>query len=136
MDPITAIGLLASLAELIRASNSMLEMVRRLKDSDGELENLVDDIAIFAESLKGCDRVLRSRQAIHNISPMVIQKAIEDGAKSIRDLQGHVDQVTSSNNPTMRRLRWMQIRPRLQKLQSTLREHIVMLQSFVSLAHT
>lgn len=63
MDPITAIGLLASLSNLIEASNSLLTIIKSFKDGDQELLGLFNDVLVYAEALKGFDRVLRSRQS-------------------------------------------------------------------------
>lgn len=78
MDPVTAIGLLGSLANLIQASHSLLKIVKSFRDGERELLELFNDIAIFEEALRGFDRVLRSRQTTHNISVSVIENAFEE----------------------------------------------------------
>ncbi|KAK3324477.1 ankyrin repeat protein [Cercophora scortea] len=136
MDPITALSLLASLSELIRVSNGALSMVHRFKDGERELKDVSNDLAVFTESLTGCDRVLRSRHAKHGISPIVIRGAIDEGLVTIQDLQTHLQSINNDSSPTKRRLKWMQNRSYFKKLHDRFRDQIMMLQTFVSLAHT
>ncbi|KAK3687880.1 ankyrin repeat protein [Podospora appendiculata] len=136
MDPITALSLLASLSELIRVSNGALSIVHRFKDAEGELKDISNNVAVFTESLKGCDRVLRSRHAKHGISPTVIRGAIDEGLDAIRDLQTHLEKINNGSSATKQRLKWMQNRSYFKKLHDRFRNQIMMLQSFVSLAHT
>ncbi|MCJ1358222.1 MAG: hypothetical protein MMC33_008221 [Icmadophila ericetorum] len=86
MDPVTAIGLLASVANLIQASDAILEVMKSFKDGERELLELCYDVSVFEEALKGFDRVLRSRQTRHNISGSVINSALEDGFATIQEL--------------------------------------------------
>jgi len=62
MDPVTVIGLVASIASLVKASKGILGMIKNFKDGDKDLAILAKDVAVFEETLKGFDRVLRSRQ--------------------------------------------------------------------------
>ena len=90
MDPVTAIGLLASVANLIQASDAILEVMKSFKDGERELLELCYDVSVFEEALKGFDRVLRSRQTRHNISGSVINSALEDGFATIQELDKRV----------------------------------------------
>ena len=136
MDPITAIGLLASISSLIEASNSVLKAIKSFKDSEKDLLELFNDISIFGEALKGFDRVLRSRQIRHNISEQVINNALEEGLATIREIERRLAQISSSELSTIRRMKWVQHKASFKKLHERLKDQIVLLQSFLALAHT
>ena len=135
MDPITAIGLLASLSSLIKASNSLLEVVKTFKDGDKELLELFNDVSVFEEALKGFDRVLRSRQTKHNISATVISKALEEASRTIQELESKLVHMFKSDVSPVRRMKWVQHKSSLIKLHERVKEQSTMLQSFISLAH-
>jgi hypothetical protein len=136
MDPITAIGLLASLSGLINASNSVLNIMKSFKEGEKELLELFNDVSVFEEALKGCDRVLRSRQTRHNISEKVIHGALEEGFATMQDLENRLVQISKHGVSTMRRMKWVQNKPSVKKLHDRIKEQSKMLQSFVALAHT
>lgn len=136
MDPITAIGLLASLSSLIKASNSVLKLMKSFRDGERELLELVSAVSVFEEGLKGCDRVLRSRQTKHNISPRVINSALEEGFATIHDLDKRLVQLSKYDFSAVRRMKWVQHKPSFRKLHDRLKEQSTTLQSFVALAHT
>ncbi len=135
MDPITALGLLASLSSLIKASNSLLEVVKSFKDGDKELLELFNDVSVFAEALKGFDRVLRSRQTKHNISATVISKALEEASRTIEELESKLIHMSKSEVSPVRRMKWVQHKSSLIKLHERVKEQSAMLQSFLALAH-
>ncbi|KAI4267065.1 MAG: hypothetical protein L6R38_008425 [Xanthoria sp. 2 TBL-2021] len=135
MDPITAIGLLASLSNLIQASNSLLKVLKSFKDGDKELLELFNDVSVFAEALKGFDRVLRSRQTNHKISTTVISNALEEASKTIQELESKLTHVSSSGSSTMRRVKWVQHKTSINKLHGHVKDQSTMLQSFLALAH-
>ena len=135
MDPITALGLLASLSSLIKASNSLLEVVKSFKDGDKELLELFNDVSVFEEALKGFDRVLRSRQTKHNISPTVISKALEEASRTIEELESKLIHMSKSEVSPVRRMKWVQHKSSLIKLHERVKEQSAMLQSFLALAH-
>lgn len=136
MDPITVIGLLASLSSLIKACRSAIKLIESLKDGDKELQELLSNISLFAEALKGFDRVLRSRQTIHGISGSAIGTALDDAEMTIKELEGRLLQLSSVEVSAVRRVRWIQNKSRVKKLQDRLKEQNAMLQSFLALAHT
>lgn len=136
MDPITAIGLLASLCSLIEASNSLRKVIKSFRDGENEIRDLFNDVSVFEEALKGFDRVLRSRQTIHNISGKVIDSALQEGFATIQNLERRLIQISKSGVPAMRRMKWVQNKPSLKKLHERLKEQSTMLQSFLSLAQT
>ncbi|KAL8908685.1 MAG: hypothetical protein Q9207_000653 [Kuettlingeria erythrocarpa] len=135
MDPITAIGVLASLSNLIQASNSLLKVLKSFKHGDNELLELFNDVSIFAEALKGFDRVLRSRQTCHGISTTVIIKALGEAFKTIQELESKLTHLTRSESSTIRRMKWVQHKTSLTKLHGHLKDQATMLQSFLTLAH-
>ena len=135
MDPISAIGVLASLSSLIKASDTLLGVAKSIRNAEKELRELYNDLAIFQEALKGFDRVLRSRQTRHNISGEVIHNAVQEASATIEDLENRLGQIISSNVSSLRSLRWAQHKSSLKKVHERLREQSTMLQSFLALAH-
>ena len=135
MDPITAIGLLASLSQLIQSSNDLLRLIKSFKDADKELLELFNDMSIFDEALKGFDRVLRSRQTQHNISEKVINSALEEAFLTVKDLETRLLQMSKSESSTMRRMKWLQHKSSVNKLHDRIKAQSAMLQSFLALAH-
>ena len=135
MDPITALGMLASLSSLIGASNSLLEILKSFKDGEKEIIDLFNDISIFAEALKGFDRVLRSRQTNHEISTTVISKALEDASRTIQELEKKMAHISKFESTAMRRMKWVQHKSSLTRLHDRVKEQSTMLQNFLTLAH-
>lgn len=135
MDPISAIGVLASLSSLIETSNSVLKLVKGFKNGEKELLELYSDISVFEEALKGLDRVLRSRQTRHNVSGKVISSALEESYTTIQDLEKRLVQISNSEVSAIRRMKWAQNKSSLKKLHERLKEQSTMLQSFLALVH-
>ena len=135
MDPITALGLLSSVSQLIQASNSLLELLKAFKDAEKELLELFNDVSNFHEALKGFDRVLRSRQTRHNISGKVINSSIEDAFATIQEVEARLVQISKSEVSPMRRVKWVQHKSSIKKLHDRIKEQRAMLQSFLALAH-
>ena len=102
MDPITALGLMSSVSQLLQASSSLLELIKTFGDAEKEFTELFNDVLVFDEALKGFDRVLRSRQAKHNISEKVIESALEDAFATIQDLEIRLLQLSKSGTSLMR----------------------------------
>lgn len=136
MDPVSALGLLASLSSLIKASNSLLDAVKGIKDAEKDFLELYNDLAIFDEALKGFDRVLRSRQTRHNLSRDVVYSAVEEASKTIQDLDSRLLQIAKTDVSAVRRLKCAQHKSSLKKSHDRLKEQSTMLQSFLALAHT
>jgi len=134
MDPITVIGLLASLSNLIQASNSLLEIAKSFRHGDRELLELLNDVSVFEEALKGFDRVLRSRQTKHNISATVISRALEEASTTIQELESKLVDMSKSEALAVRRMKWVQHKSSLNKLHERMKDQGTMLQSFLSLA--
>ena len=135
MDPITAIGLVSSVSQLLQATGSLLELIKTFKDAEKEMVEIFNDISMFDEALKGFDRVLRSRQTKHNISGRVINSALEDAFATIHDLEMRLVQMSKSEVSPLRRMKWVQHRSSLKKLHDRIKEQRAMLQSFLALAH-
>ena len=136
MDPITAFGLLSSLSSLIEASSSLLKILRTFKDGDRELLDLFNDVSVFQEALKGFNRVLRRRQTKHQISTTVISKALEEASRTLQALERKLIQMSKYEVLVIRRMKWVQHKSSLIKLHERVKEQSIMLQSFLSLAHT
>ena len=135
MDPITALGLLSSLSELIQASNSLVKLIRTFIDAEREFLELFNDVTHFTEALKGFDRVLRSRQTKHNISGKVINSALEDALATIQEMEKRLRQMSKHEVSPVRRMKWVQHRSSLKKLHDRIKEQSTMLQGFLALAH-
>jgi hypothetical protein len=135
MDPITVIALLASLASLIKASKSIVGVIETLNEGDRELNELLSDILVFTEALKGFDRVLRSRQAVHHISGSVVRSAIDSASETIKNLTGRLLLLSNTEILTIRRMRWAQHKSNLKTLHERLKEHNTVLQTFLALTH-
>jgi len=135
MDPISVIGLLASLSSLIQASNTLLGVMRNLKDAEKEILELYNDVSVFEEALKGFDRVLRSRQTRHNVSTDVINNALQEGSATIQDLGIRLVQIFKCNVSAVRRIKWAQQKSSLTRAHERLKGQSTMLQSFLALAH-
>ncbi|KAL9029778.1 MAG: hypothetical protein Q9196_002020 [Gyalolechia fulgens] len=101
MDPITALGLLASAAQLIQASNSLRRLMTSFKDAERDLRELSNDVYVFDEALKGFDRVLRSRQTRHNVSGKVrydlnTYRMVSEGSDAMRSVKhGNLERLKS-----------------------------------------
>lgn len=135
MDPVTVIGLLASLTNLIHASRATLRVVDSFKDADRELLSLSNDVSVFAEALSGFERVLRSRQTIHRISPSVIETMLANSLDTIHTLDDRLQQMSNSSVSTVRRVRWVQGASAVKKLHDRLKELNMMLQTFLAITH-
>ena len=135
MDPFSALGLLASLSSLIRASDSLLDLLKSFKDGEKEVLDLFKDVSVFSEALKGFDRVLRSRQTNHKISSTVISSALEDASRTIQELEKKLLHLSKFENTAMRRMKWVQHKSSLTKLHDRVKEQSTVLQSFLALAH-
>jgi hypothetical protein len=135
MDPITVIGLVGSLCSLIEASNSLRKVIKSFRDGEKDILELYNDVSIFEEALKGFDRILRSRQAIHNISEKVIDSALQESFATIQDLEKRLVQIFRSDMPAIWRMKWVQHKSSFRKLHERLKEQSTMLQSFLALAH-
>lgn len=135
MDPLTAIGLLASLSNLIQASNGLLNVAKSFKDGDKELRELFTDVSVFEEALKGFNRVLRSRQTKHHISAMVIQDALDEAFATVQDLESKLLQMSKSEVSAVRRMKWVQHKSSMKKLHERLKGQSNTLQCFLTIAH-
>lgn len=135
MDPITALGLISSVSQLLQASGSLLELIKTFKHAEKDFFELFNDVSVFNEALKGFDRVLRSRQTKHNISGKVISGALQDASATIHDLEMRFIQMSKSEVSPVRRMKWVQHKSSLKKLHDRIKEQSAMLQSFLALAH-
>ena len=60
MDPVTIIGLLGSITNLVCTSKSTLELTGQFMEGKADSRTLSSDLSLFAEALTGFERVLRS----------------------------------------------------------------------------
>lgn len=135
MDPITAIGLISSVAQLVQCSETVINLIRTFKDADRDLSDLSSDIATFAEALKCFDRVLRSKHALHRVSAPVFESVITQSRKLLLELESKLKQISSNEMTALRRARWVQHRSSIMKLHTRLKEQNAMLQTFLSITH-
>ncbi|KAG5293933.1 ankyrin repeat protein [Histoplasma capsulatum G186AR] len=135
MDPVSAIGLIASIGTLLKASKGTLDLIKSYKHAPKDLFELVHDLEIFEEALRGFDRVLRSRQTKHNISEKILRTAINDGSATVKDLEKRIKQVYKTENSSLRRVRFVQNKSHFETLAKQIKSQCAQLHSFVSLAH-
>lgn len=136
MDPVSVIGLLGALCNLLDLSNKLYQIAKNFKEGDRDLLELCHDVSFFAEALKGFDRVLRSRQTNHNISTSVISKALEESTWTIQEIQSKLSHISKSESSAVRRMKWLQNKSTVKKLHERVKTQSSMLQSFLTLAHT
>ncbi|KAL4793748.1 ankyrin repeat-containing domain protein [Aspergillus venezuelensis] len=135
MDPVSAIGLLASIATLLNASKGAVDLLRSFKHAGRDLTELASGLDLFDEALRGFHRVTRSRQARHNISEYVLQKAIDDGHATLSEVQKRLTQVYKSESSTLRRTRFLQYKSRFDALTGKIQVQTTQLNGFISLVH-
>lgn len=136
MDPISVIGLLGTLSDLLVLSNKLYQIAKNFKEGDRDLLELCHDVSFFEEALKGFDRVLRSRQTNHNISTSVISKALEESTWTIQEIQNKLSHISKSGSSAVRNMKWLQNKSTVKKLHERVKSQSAMLQSFLTLAHT
>ncbi|PGH01467.1 hypothetical protein AJ79_07905 [Helicocarpus griseus UAMH5409] len=121
MEPVTAIGLLASISALLKASKESLDSVKSFKHALKNLADLVHDLEVFDEALRGFDRVLRSRQTKHNISEKILRTAVNDGSATLKELERRVTQVYKIDNSGFRRIKFVQNKSHFEALGERIR---------------
>lgn len=136
MDPITIIGLLASITNLVHASKSTLHLAGRFRNGETDLRTLSNDLLLFTEALNGFERILRSRQTTHRLSAQLIEGMLKDASGVVSQLQLQLEKIAASSASTVRRMRWVQQSSSITKLHDRLKELNSMLQTFLSIAHT
>jgi hypothetical protein len=134
MDPITTIGLLGSLANLITITGDTIELVKSFKDGERELADLSNQLPIFEENLKGFDRIFRSRRVIHQISVETVKNGIDESYATLEDLQKRLQQILRSESSTVRRMRWVQHKSSLQRIDDRIKSQCASLHTLVSVA--
>lgn len=134
MDPITAIGLLASISNLICASGEAVQLLRSFKDGEKELTGLVSQIALFEENLKGFHRIFRSPQVLHRISTETLTQVVDESSEELADLKRRLLQIQKSENSAIRRMKWIQSKAGLERINNQIKWKCSMLHSLVSMA--
>ncbi|KAI0531921.1 ankyrin [Xylaria digitata] len=135
MDPITIIGLAASVVQLVHSAKKVLDVIENFKDGDKELAALAHDLAVFTEALISFDRILRSKHTLHRVSGPVLEDILKHSRELIQQLETYVTQVGSSSLATLRRARWVQHKSSINKLHGKIKEKNTMLHTFLSIAH-
>lgn len=132
MDPITAIGLLASISNLICASGDILQLLRSFKGGDKALAGLVSHVALYEENLRGFHRVFTSNR--HIISADILTQAVGESSKQLEDLRVRLGQIQKAENWTVRRMRWMQHRTSLERIDAWIKGQCALLHGLVTVA--
>ena len=135
MDPISALGLLSALVDLIEASNKLYQLAKNFKEGDRDLLELSNDVAFFEEALKGFNRILRRRQSGHNISTAIINEALIESSSTIQELQSKLYNISKSEISAIRRMKWLQNKSSVRKLHERIKIQSGILQQFLTLAH-
>lgn len=133
MDPITLIGLLASVSNLVSASQSAVKLMRSFKDGDKEISELIAKVALFEENLRGFERVFRS-QVVPRPSVDALTNAITDSSARLGDLERRLLQICQAENLTVRRMRWIQNKAAFKDISKTIGGTCALLHSLVSVA--
>lgn len=133
MDPLSIMGFVASVVQLIEAANKVNDILRTFKDGDKELAVLRDDIDAFVEALRGFDRILRSRHTIHRVSSPVLEDMLKSSTSIVVELGDRLLQLSSSTSSVVRRAKWVQHKSALKKSHDKIREKIAMLHTFLSI---
>lgn len=136
MDPITAIGLLASISNLICASGEAAQILHSFKDGEKELSGLASQVVLFEENLKGFHRIFRSQQVIHRISIQTLTQIIDESAAELEELKGRLRLILKSENSTIRRVKWIQHKAGLERINGLIKGKCAMLHGLVSVAQT
>lgn len=136
MDPITLIGLVASVTNLVHASRSIVQVIRNFQEANEHITSLVQDAAAFAEALGGFERILRSRHASLNVSGSVIESVLNKSTRTLKELEDRLLQIVGCKSSSIRRARWIQHMSHIKRLHTQLKEQNAMLQTFLSIAHT
>lgn len=133
MDPLSIIGFVASVSQLIEAANKVNDILRTFKDGDKELAALRNDIAAFVEALRGFDRILRSRHTIHRVSGPVLEDVLRNSMNIVIELRDRLLQLSSSSSSVLRRAKWVQHKSAVKRSHDKIREKIAMLHTFLSI---
>ena len=132
MDPISAIGLIASLGQLITTSNEVIDLIKSLRDTEKEIAALHGSVSLFEENLKGYDRVLRSGNVTHSFSAEIIDNAIKESENLMKEAADRLRSINKCESSTVRRLKWAQQRSKFEKIAKDLEGRCTMLHSLVS----
>lgn len=135
MDPITIIGLLASITNLIHASKTTLKVINDFRDGDTDIQNLANDITVFTEALSGFERVFRSGRTTHHIAEDVVKVMIQSSLETMTSLERRLLQISAHQTSAVRRMKWVQSSSAIKKLREQLKEQNAMLQTFLSITH-
>ena len=135
MDPASIVGLLGAICNLIEANNQLIQAIKTVKNTEKDLSELCHDVLIFAETLKGFDRVLRDDRNNHHISAAVLTKAVQDSSATIDKLRNELSPIVSSNWSFGRRIRWIQKKSKVRTLHGRVNAQSDMLHCLVKLAH-
>ncbi|RYP44901.1 hypothetical protein DL769_011491 [Monosporascus sp. CRB-8-3] len=135
MEPITIIGLTASVVQLVNTAKQVLDVIKSFKDGDKELVALSHDLSVFTEALISFDRILRSKHTLHRVSGPVLEDMLGHSNELVQELETHITQIGSSSLSTIRRAKWVQHKSSINKLHAKLKEKNVMLHTFLSITH-
>ncbi|KAI1375398.1 ankyrin repeat protein [Hypoxylon crocopeplum] len=133
MEPVTIIGLIVSVVELLKTTKSVVKVIHNFKNGDKDLSTLSNDISAFTEALIGFDRILRSRRTIHRISGPVIENVLRHSTELIQDLEARLLQLSKSEFSTVRRAKWVRHKSSIAKLHTQLKEQNAMLHTFLAI---
>ncbi len=133
MDPVTIIGLTASVVQLVDAAKNVLVVIKSFKDGDKELSTLAHDLSVFTEALISFDRILRSKYTLHRVSGPVIEDMLNHSNELVQELKTYIIQIGSLNLSAIRRAKWVQHKSSITKLHDKLKEKNDMLHTFLSI---
>ena len=90
MDPITIIGLAASLARLANTAKQVLNVIKSFKETDKELAALAHEFSVLTEALISLDRILRIKHTLHRVSGPVLEVILCHSQNLMQALQTRI----------------------------------------------
>ncbi|KAH8901506.1 ankyrin [Thozetella sp. PMI_491] len=133
MDPISVIGLLSSVSELVGASKTILDCIRTFKNCEIELAALSYDISAFTEALAGFKRVLRAPSTLHRVSRPALEDALERSRLLVGELRARLLQLSGSSLSVASRAKWVQHKASIIKLHAQVKEQNAILRTFLEI---
>jgi hypothetical protein len=134
MDPVTAIQLVPSLLSLIKACRASLQAIKDFKNGDVDFGDFLQDVEIFVAFVQALERVLGHMEQRRRTSlPEGMQRALQETRKTLIRLDKKLEHIKKADSSAARRIKWLQGRAELQKLQDNIRNHKLSLHSFMAL---
>jgi hypothetical protein len=123
MDPATATQLAASVAELIRVCKEIVQIIQEFRHGDKAITDLVHEVELFEEFLRGLRRILKHCRTSHGINAKTIETTLEHADATLLSLRKKLKPVQNTKSLAGRRLKWMLGRDDFLRLRIRVRDH-------------